>query len=104
MYNIIAVFFPSLISIKMDEKYIKQDDKINILINYLIYCMLNNMMVLTFFIKIFKANPNIWYNLNKYPGMMIKYSLLSIFVATILSLINIIIKKNVEVEIEIKNK
>lgn len=104
MYNIIVVFFPSLISIKMDANHLKQKYDYNTVVEYLIYCLLNNTIVLLAFLKLFKINPYVWNNINVYPGMMIKYSVISIMVAIGLSTIRIIIKKNVVVEIEIENK
>lgn len=104
MFNVICVFFPSLISICIEKYFLKEKYSIDTIINYAIYCLINNFIIVGIFTFLYNNNYDIWASINLYPRMTLKYGIFAIITATLLAFIKIIIKKNVGFEIEVKNK
>lgn len=105
MYNLICFLLPSFISIKCEEKLLKEDKKIlDLILNYGIYILLNNTLTSIILTICYGINYNYQENINLYSGVAIKYTFISIIIAIALALIKIIIVKNLEVKIEVENK
>ena len=104
MFSFIIVFFPSILSLYIEKYFLKEKYSIDSIFKYVIYCLLNNFIVIGIFTFIFNTNYDIWNSINLYPRMTLKYGVISIILAILLSVFSIIIKKNVGFEIEVKNK
>ena len=104
MYNYICVFFPSVISIMLDKHFLKSKYSLDTLLYYIFYCLINNVIVLTIFALVFKTKYDIWNCINLYPLMTTKYCAIALFISVVISYINIIIKKNMDFQIEIKKR
>lgn len=105
MLSIMCILCPSLITIST-EKYLlntKEDIKTS-LMNYGIYCLINNVITIALSVILFDINVNIEQTINLYPGFAVKYACISIAIAILLSFIKIIVVKNIGVELEVKNK
>ena len=104
MFSYICALFPSVISILLEKKLLNKKCDINMFLDYIIYCLLNNLISISIFTFIYNNNYDIWSSINLYPRMTIKYCAFSIVTALILGFIKIIIAKNVGFRIEVKNK
>lgn len=105
MLVIISFLLPSIITIQLERLLIKEpQDKINLLLNYGIYVLINNTLTTIIMIMIFNIKTNIIDNILLYPAVMVRYTFISSILALIIGYIKIIIKKNVGIEIESKNK
>ena len=105
MYALICILLPSLISIKLEQRLLKENkNKLDLFINYGIYCLLNNLLTLIIMIFIFNVRYYFEEAITIYPAITVKYMIIGIVVSILLSFIKIIIAKNIGVEIEVKNK
>lgn len=105
MYSIFCLLLPSLISLSIDEKLLNKNYKLkDVLTNYGIYCLINNVIVLIISVFIFNIKYNLEEQLVSFPGVTVKYALASIMVSVITSIVKVIIVKNIGVKIEIENK
>jgi hypothetical protein len=104
MYKIMCILLPSLISIKVDNMLSKKNfNNIDTLLNYGIYCLINNMLTMAFCVLILNIEDLIQ-NINIYAGVIVKYIAVSIIISIISSFIKVFVVKNVGVEIEVKKK
>lgn len=104
MYSFILVFFPSLLSLYIEKYFLKKQYSIESIFDYTIYCLLNNFIVVGIFTFIFNTNYDIWNSINLYPRMTLKYGIIAIILAILLSFLKVIIKKNVGFKIEVKSQ
>lgn len=105
MYTLLCIFAPSLLSIRLEQILLKtKREPLDLLINYGIYCLLNSLITITIMVTIFNIKYYFEESINLYPAITIKYMLVSIVFAILLSVIKVIISKNIGVEIEVKNK
>ena len=104
MYSLICVLLPSVLSIILDHIVLKNKYDIDSFLNYCVYCLVNNLIMIAIFVIVFNTEYDVFKAINLYPLMTIKYGIIAIIISVILSFIHIIIKKNVGIDLEIKKK
>lgn len=105
MLSLICFMCPSIISLQSEIILLsKKTNYINMIMNYGIYVLLNNTITITILTIFFGITYNYPESLNIYPGITVKYACISMIVAIILSVLKVIIIKNIGVTIEVKNK
>ncbi len=105
MFEVVSILCPALVSIAIERKCLKKKNfRIDDLINYGIYCLFNNMITVIFMVYIFKVKENMPEMITLYPGVFVKYVVVASIIAMILGFTKVGFVKNVEVEVETKNR
>lgn len=99
IYCLIATMLPSVFGVKILDYLNKNLSLKNIIFYYLILVLCSNIFNCFFAYLLFGVNSNLLSNISEYPILFCKFSMLSIVINVILSLIILIIQKNVKIEV-----
>lgn len=105
MYGLIALFFPSVVGIKLLD-YLKRGLNLkNTIYYYLIFVLCSNLVSVFLSVYIIGMLSDPFEAINRFPIVFSEYVLISLFINVILCFLTIIIQKNVKLEIvEKKNE
>ena len=102
MLAIIAILFPSVVGLKIIEhfsrKFVLKD-----YVYYFVFLLLcSTVLNCVVSYLIFHVGFDVFSQLNLYPIYFCKYAIISTIINTLLAFISVIIKKNLNFEIEVK--
>lgn len=103
MLALICFFMPGLLALEMENMLTKKEAKKGI-INYGTYNFLINLFTVIICVLVLKIDNNIEYNINLYPGIAVKYMVVSSLVTFVLVICKIVLNRNVVIDLEVKNK
>ncbi len=104
MSKLICFLLPSLISVELEEKFLKKKfNQKKYWVKYGVYCLVNNIVSITILTILLHVDYDIETSITLYPGVMVKYAVVAVIVSVVLAFGKIVFDKNIEVLLDEKN-
>lgn len=105
MISFMCFVLPGFISLQCENILLNRENQgSNLILKYGIYALLINTITMTILTYCFNIVYDYQESINLYPAIAIKYAVISIIIAIVLSIIKVIIVKNLKVRIEVESK
>lgn len=105
MMALIGLFFPSVISLLLDKKIMKEKEynAPEDIVKYVVYVLVNTLITMSMIVYVFKITDSLVTTFNSFP-FFTKYLVISIFFAIIDPIIKEVICSHLRIKLERKDE